>query len=106
VILCPGSFGAHPDGQVTWEMTAPCLEIDPEAALVSRCLESSGLGDSAPQEDSWRWRITATEREPSWCRLFMSQGWVRRPWGERSEDSSCKMCISRAGEYVVRDPVS
>jgi hypothetical protein len=83
-------------------MTAPYVDIDPEAILVPQRLESSALGDNAPQEDVSRWHIIDAERAQTWCGLFMSRAWERRPFSKTPEDGRCETCVSRFGQDVVR----
>jgi hypothetical protein len=71
-------------------VTAPYVDIDPEAILIRMRVDAS-----------W-WHIIDADRALTWCRLFMSQGWERRPLSETPEDRRCETCVSRFGEDVVR----
>jgi hypothetical protein len=73
-------------------MTAPYVEVDPEAIVVRMRVELS------------RWHIIDAERGLTWCGLFLSQGSERRLLSETPEDRRCGTCISRFRGSVVRNP--
>jgi hypothetical protein len=75
-------------------MTAPYIDIDPEAILVRMRVETS------------RWHIIDAERELTWCGLFLSQGSGRRPLSETPENRRCDICVARFGEVVVRGAIA
>ena len=71
-------------------MTAPYVDIDPEAILIPMRVETS------------MWHIIDVERVLTWCGLFLSQGSERCLWSETPEDRRCVTCVGRFGEDVVR----
>jgi hypothetical protein len=71
-------------------VTAPSVEIDPEAILIRMRVEAS------------KWHIIDAERALTWCGLFLSQGWERRQWTKTPEDRRCQTCLSRFRERMVR----
>jgi hypothetical protein len=83
-------------------VTAPYVEIDPEAILVPQHLDGSVLGDNAPKEDVSRWHIIDPEQESTWCGMSLSRSSERRSLSETPEDRRCQTCIERFGENVVR----
>ena len=87
-------FGAPRWRAGTLAMTAPFVDIDPEAILVRIRVETS------------RWHIVDSKRLRTWCGLLLSEGSMRRPLSETPEDRRCETCISRFGEDVVRSPVT
>jgi hypothetical protein len=70
------------DGQ-SWDMKVPFDEIDPEAILIRMRVETS------------RWHIIDEERELTFCGLFLSQGFGRRPFSETDVDLRCERCVAR-----------
>jgi hypothetical protein len=87
-------------------VTAPYIDIDPEAILIPQRLESSALGDDAPEEDVSRWHIIESKRKLTLCGLFVSQGSERCLLSKTPDGRRCETCIDRFGEEVVRDPDS
>jgi hypothetical protein len=77
-----------------WTVTAPYVDIDPEAVFIRMRVDPS------------LWHIIDAERELTWCGLFLSQGSERRPLSETPDDRRCETCVARFGEEVVRGPVS
>jgi hypothetical protein len=77
-----------------WTVTAPYVDIDPEAILIRMRVDPS------------LWHIIDAERELTWCGLFLSQGSERLPLSETPEDRRCETCLGRFEEDVVRGPVS
>jgi hypothetical protein len=75
-------------------MTAPYVEIDPQAILIPQHL--------AKELDVSMWHVIDVERALTWCDLFLTQGSERRQWSETPEDRRCQTCLSRFGEDVVR----
>lgn len=69
-------------------MTAPYVDIDPEAILIRMRVNAS------------LWHIIDAERALTWCGLFLSQGSERRPLSETPEDRRCETCTNRFGEDV------
>jgi hypothetical protein len=64
-------------------MTVQRPDIDPEAILIRMRVEAS------------RWHIIDEEREITFCGLFLSQGFGRRPFSETDVELRCDWCISR-----------
>ena len=54
--------------------------------------------------DTSRWHIVDTERELTWCGLFMSQGSDTRLFSETPSHRRCGTCIGRFEEDVFRRP--
>jgi hypothetical protein len=75
-------------------MTAPYVEIDPQAILIPQHL--------AMELDVSMWHVIDVERALTWCDLFLTQGSERRQRSETPEDRRCQTCLSRFGEDVVR----
>jgi hypothetical protein len=79
-------------------VTAPYLEIDPEAILIPQHL--------AMEIDVSVWHICDAGQVLTWCGLLLSRGSERRPISETPEDRRCETCINRFGEGVVRHPTA
>jgi hypothetical protein len=73
-------------------VSAPYLEIDPEAILIRVGTDAS------------LWHIIDTERMLTWCGLFLSQGSERCLLSQTPETHRCETCIGRFGEDIVRNP--
>jgi hypothetical protein len=83
-------------------VTAPFVEIDPEAILIIPSLDATVRGNEAIQRDASLWHIVDVERALTWCGLFLSRGSERHRLSETPEDRRCETCISAFGEDVVR----
>jgi hypothetical protein len=78
------------------QVSAPYVEVDPQAILISQHL--------AQELDVSMWHIIDAQREWTWCELFLTQGSELRPLSETPEDRRCETCIDRFGADVVRHP--
>jgi hypothetical protein len=73
-------------------VSTPYVDVDPMAILIRMRVDTS------------RWHIVDTERELTWCGLFLSQGSDARLLSETPSDRRCGTCVGRFEEDVFRRP--
>ena len=73
-------------------VSTPYVDVDPMAIFIRMRVDTS------------RWHIVDTERELTWCGLFLSQGSDIRLLSETPSDRRCGTCVGRFEEGVFRRP--
>jgi hypothetical protein len=88
------------NGEKHGAMTAPYINLHPEGVLF---LNQREVGLFGGQAIDGSWHIIDAERGLTWCGLFLSRAWERRPFSETPDDRQCQTCVSRFESEVVRD---